>query len=69
MSGVCWRGGILGWEGNSQVIPPLSTGSIPLKEERRMVTLRITSRELLLESDEIHALRAMQEVSGGLPRE
>ena len=49
-----------------QVIPPLSSGSVPLKRERRMFPLRITSREVLAQSDYIHALRAMDEVSGGV---
>ena len=48
-----------------QVIPPLSSGGVPLKGERRMVPLRISSREVLLESEHLHVRGAM-DVSGGV---
>ena len=49
-----------------QVTPPLSSGGVPLKGERRMVPLRITNKEVLVQSDHIHARGAMDEDSSGI---
>ena len=49
-----------------QVIPPLSSGCVPLKGERRMVPLRIPSREVLVQGNHIHAQAAVDEVNGGV---
>ena len=38
-----------------QVIPPLSSGGLPPKGERRMVSLRIYGREVLSERNPLHA--------------
>ena len=49
-----------------QVIPPLSRGGLPLKGERRMIPLRFISTEVLVQGNHIHALWAVDEVSGGI---
>ena len=38
-----------------QVIPPLSSGGLRTKGERRMVPLRITRREVLIQRNHVHA--------------
>ena len=51
---------------DTQVIPPLSSGGLLPKGKRRMVPLRITSRQVCVHSDQIHAQGAADEVSGGV---
>ena len=38
-----------------QVIPPLSSGGLPPKGERRMVPLRFTGTEVLMQRNHVHA--------------
>ena len=53
----------------SRLIPALSSGGLPPKGERRMVPLRITGREVLIQRIHVHAGGgggAVEEVSGGV---
>ena len=38
-----------------QVIPPLSSGGVPPKGERRMVPLRISGKEVLIQHNHVYA--------------
>ena len=52
-----------------QVIPPLSSGGLPTKGKRRMVPMRITGKEVLIQRNHVHAGwggGGLEEVSGGV---
>ena len=53
-------------EKDPQVIPPLSSGGLPLEGKRRMVPLEFINRKVLIQGDHIHAWGAADEVSGAV---